>query len=317
MSAPSPVRLLIAYDGSDEAASAIDAAARLLPGARAVVVHGRGESVALEHAALARMALPDSLIVPSAAAYERAAEDASREVAERGRVLADEAGLEAIAAIRQASSPWRAILLAGEEHEADAIVCGARGLGGLARTFLGSTSSSLLHHADRPVLVVPAGAGKLDGPTLIGFDGSDGARAAVAAAARLFPGRPTLVVHAWSSPVQRSFAGKSLLSAPIGEVAEVAHDLDAMFAEQAQAMADEGAAFARERGLDAQGVATESGTHPWRTLAATAHANEAAVVVAGSRGRGALASTVLGSVSSGLVHNAELPVLIVRDTNSD
>ena len=90
-----PARVLIAYDGSDEAAGAISAAARLLPDARAIVVHGRGESVALEHAALARIAMPDSVIVPSVAAYERAAEDASRDVAERGRMLADEAGLEA------------------------------------------------------------------------------------------------------------------------------------------------------------------------------------------------------------------------------
>jgi len=37
------------------------------------------------------------------------------------------------------------------------------------------------------------------------------------------------------------------------------------------------------------------------------------VIVAGCRGRGALASTVLGSVSAGLVHNADRPVLIVRD----
>src|SRR5688572_12306963 len=125
-----PARVLIAYDGSDEAAGAIGATARLLPGARAIVVHGRGESVALEHAALARIALPDSIIVPSAAAYERAAQDASREIAERGSILADEAGLEASAAIQEGSSPWRAICAAGEEQEADLIVCGARGLGG-------------------------------------------------------------------------------------------------------------------------------------------------------------------------------------------
>jgi nucleotide-binding universal stress UspA family protein len=37
------------------------------------------------------------------------------------------------------------------------------------------------------------------------------------------------------------------------------------------------------------------------------------VIVAGSRGRGALGSTVLGSVSAGLVHNAELPILIIRE----
>ena len=37
------------------------------------------------------------------------------------------------------------------------------------------------------------------------------------------------------------------------------------------------------------------------------------MIVVGSRGRGAIASTVLGSVSSGLVHNADVPVLVVPD----
>jgi nucleotide-binding universal stress UspA family protein len=307
-----PPRVLIAYDGSDEAAGAIRAAARLLPGARAIVVHGRGESVALEHAALARIAMPDSVIVPSVAAYESAAENASREVAERGRMLAEEAGLEATAAIEEATSPWRAICLAGQEQQADLIVCGARGLGGFARALLGSTSSALLHHADRPVLVVPPGAGELDGPALIGYDGSDGARAAVTTAARLFPKRATLVVHSWSSPVQRSFVGEALLTAPLTELEEVAHDVDGVFAGQAQDIADEGAALAREHGLDARGLAIEAAPGAWRALAATARAEGAAVIVAGCRGRGALASTVLGSVSSGLAHNAELPVLVVR-----
>jgi len=54
--------------------------------------------------------------------------------------------------------------------------------------------------------------------------------------------------------------------------------------------------------------------HPgtWRALAASARSEGAALIVAGRRGRGALASTLLGSVSAGLAQNAELPVLIVR-----
>jgi nucleotide-binding universal stress UspA family protein len=73
-----------------------------------------------------------------------------------------------------------------------------------------------------------------------------------------------------------------------------------------------GVALAREAGLDAAGEAVESGAGAWRALAAAAGDRGAAVIVAGSRGRGGLASTILGSVSSGLVHNAETPALIVR-----
>jgi hypothetical protein len=55
-------RMLLAYDGSEESAGAIRVAARLLPAAHAVVMFARGEAVAREHAALARIALPDSVI---------------------------------------------------------------------------------------------------------------------------------------------------------------------------------------------------------------------------------------------------------------
>src|SRR5215207_2205576 len=265
-----PPRVLIAYDGSDEAAWAIRAAARLMPDARATVVHARGDAVALEHAALARLAVPDSVIVASAAAYEREAEDSSRRIAERGRSLAEDAGLEATALLSEGSSAWRAICSAGREARADLIACGTRGLGGMARAFLGSTSSALVHHADRPVLVIPPGTGELTGPLLIGYDGSDGAKAAITSAARLFPAHDTLVVHTWSAAVTNSFVGETLLGAPVAEIRDVASDLEEVRAEQADRIAAEGAAIAAEQGLEARGWAIPSGLGAWRTLAATA-----------------------------------------------
>jgi nucleotide-binding universal stress UspA family protein len=308
-----PVPALVAYDGSDQAAGAIRAAGQLLPDAHAVVTYVRGEPDALEHAALARIAVPDATLVAAAEEYDRAAVHRARELAETGRELAQQAGLRATAAVQAGPSPWRALCAAAREHDADVIVCGSRGHGGFSRALLGSTSSSLLHNADRPVLVVPPVAGDLDGPALIGYDGSDGARAAIAAAARLLPGRPALVVHAWSSPVQRSLAGAALLAVPLPEVNEVTRDLDDVFAGYARDLADEGAAQASEAGLAARGAAVEGPPSAWRALAAAARAEGASVIVAGSRGRGALGSTVLGSVSAGLVHNAELPILIIRE----
>ena len=74
-----PLRLLIAYDGSEESGGAARAAGRLFPGARATVLHRPEHSVAIE-ASLARLALPDAVIAQSAARYGSAAERAARPV---------------------------------------------------------------------------------------------------------------------------------------------------------------------------------------------------------------------------------------------
>jgi nucleotide-binding universal stress UspA family protein len=59
------------------------------------------------------------------------------------------------------------------------------------------------------------------------------------------------------------------------------------------------------------GETVESDDGAWRAVAATARAHGASVIAVGTRGLGAARSVLLGSVSSGLVQNAEVPVLVV------
>ncbi len=145
----------------------------------------------------------------------------------------------------------RACCAVARRREPTAIACGASGRGGLARTVLGTTTDALLQRAPVPVLVVPEDDAPADGPLLVGYDRSEAARAAVADAAALFPGRRALVVHAWSSPVRRSYAGELLLASPVDEVQQLARSLDDIYAADAEEAAEEGAAFAREHKLDA------------------------------------------------------------------
>jgi nucleotide-binding universal stress UspA family protein len=308
------VGVLIAFDGSAAAEAAVRAAASLFPGARATVLTIHEPAVGRVAAFRAGGGLMSPEIVEqSVTGLERELVAEAEAAAAEGVRLAGAMGLAAESAVaRGARQPWEPILATAAEREVDVIVCGSRGRGAVARSVLGSTSSSVLHHAERAVLVVPEAEAPLHGPALIAYDGSPAAREAIAAAGGLLPGRAALVVHAWESPFRRSAAGRAVSSSPLPEIREVTGDLETSLRETAEATVEEGVELARAAGLEASGEAVESGSTAWRELAATAETHDAAVLIAGSQGHGTVASVLLGSVSAGLVHHADRPVLVVR-----
>ena len=305
--------LLIAFDGSAAAEAAVRAAGALFPGARATVltIHEPVVRVVTAFRAGGGLMAPD-LVERNVTQLERELVAEAEAAAGEGARLAEAAGLVAEPAVAPGErQPWEPILAAAAERGADVVVCGSRGRGAVARSVLGSTSSSLLHHAQGAVLIVPEAEAPSDGPALVAYDGSPAAREAVAAAGRLLPGRAALVVHVWESPFRQSVAGRALRGAPLSEIREVTGDVETWLREEAGATVEEGVELARAAGLDASGEAVE-GSSAWRVLGATAETRDAAVVVAGSQGHGGVASVLLGSVSSGLVHHAERPTLVVR-----
>jgi nucleotide-binding universal stress UspA family protein len=305
------MRVLVAYDGSASAQAALQATAELLPSAEAVVLAVYEAPVRLEHLLAAHGPTPSPL-ERDVADVRRLMQDEAMATAREGAGLAAEAGLAAKAETAATTgSAWPVMLAEATQRESAALACGTRGRGGLSRAWLGSTSSALLHHATLPILVVPEGSPESSGPLLLAYDGSEPARTAVTTAAQLFPGRPAVVMHAWESPLRHSLAGHALSSLPMTGIRESINDLDELLANSAREQAEEGAELARQHGLEARAESVESTAGVWRALIDATVPLGASLVVAGSRGRGAIASTLLGSVSSGLVHNAELPVLIV------
>jgi nucleotide-binding universal stress UspA family protein len=305
--------LLIAYDGSPSAATAVRAAASLFPNARPSVATVPSEPSV--RAGTAAPVLPTTS--PAAVAQvidelraegRRQADETAEQAVEQARRL----GLDAEPVTVDPSAPaWAALLDAAHRLGADVLICGTRGRGAFARALLGSTSSSLLHHTDVPLLVVPDGGGALDGPVVAAYDGSEGARDAIQTVGRLLPGRATVVVHAWEPVFHRSLTAHALAAGPVDDLREIIADLKEALADSAAATTEDGVAAARAAGLDAVGDTVESDDGAWRAVAGAARAHRASVIAMGTRGLGAARSVLLGSVSSGLVQNAELPVLVV------
>ena len=150
------------------------------------------------------------------------------------------------------------------------------------------------------------------GPVLIGYDGSPNAREAVEVAGRLFAGAPAVIATAWLSFEEAAPAG--LLALPANVVADATEDLDAAQREKAEQLSSEGAELARAAGLDAEARAPHCRGPFFSSLVHLADELDARAVVVGSRGRSSIAAAVLGSVSTGVLHHAQRPVLVVRES---
>ncbi|HEX6021214.1 MAG TPA: universal stress protein [Solirubrobacter sp.] len=303
--------ILIAYDGSATAGTAVRAAAALFPTARAIVATAPSDvAVRADSVTLAVPTMSPELIQRTIDELHAEAHDEAERIAGEGGERARAAGLEAEVATTAVGAGITAGLLAlARERGVDAIVCGTRGRGGFTRALLGSTSTSLLHNSELPLLVVPDGAGGLDGPAVIAYDGSEPAQRAIAVAGKLLVGRRAIVVHAWYSQYRHGRTVKAL--AHVEDVREVIRVLDEALEQAASETTSDGVERARNAGLEATGETLETNTGVWRTVASAARSHDAAVIVTGARGLGGARSALLGSTSSGLIHNADLPVLVV------
>ena len=171
---------------------------------------------------------------------------------------------------------------------------GTAARGGLERLLVGSVSGALAAAAPCPLVAVPRGAA-LDepGPVVVGYDGSAdslrAARHAAALAARLR--RELVLLHV---------AGDG----GVRPDEELARDLHAA---GVGGLGDDPGRPALELSVR---LAVEDGD-PVQVLAAVGREEAAALLVTGTRGRNALSSALLGSVSVGLVSAAGRPVALV------
>ncbi|MGD9696768.1 MAG: universal stress protein [Thermoleophilia bacterium] len=143
---PSAGPVLLAYDGSELAAFAIERAGReLAPGREAIVVcvwHPVDVGFTPVDGRLLRAAVADEV-------WEAAAETASR-----GASLAVAAGFRARGVAVEASPTWQGIVEAAARSGASLIVFGSHQRSGLLGHLTGSVTSATMTHSDAAILVV-------------------------------------------------------------------------------------------------------------------------------------------------------------------
>ena len=147
----------------------------------------------------------------------------------------------------------------------------------------------------------------MDRPVLFCYDGSEGSKAALVAAAELVAHpADAVVLTVWTPATILLARGGSLGASYVPNEAQI----DEEEAAAAQRIADEGAEGARRRGYNASPRIAEVTESVPRTIADVADEIDAGLIVCGQRGLGFVRSALLGSVSHAISARAQRPVLI-------
>lgn len=187
-------------------------------------------------------------------------------------------------------------VLMEEAKNADLLVVGNHGLGGFRGLLVGSVALGVTGRAACPVVVVGDVSSPPREEIVVGVDGSPGSAAAIAFAFAEADrrGAELRAVHAWNSLAPGS--GLDPIPAVHQDGAE-------------RRLLAEALAGWNERYPDVRVTQQADRGHPVDVLRkASAGAD---LLVVGSRGRGEVASLVLGSVSHALLHHTECPIAVI------
>ena len=140
---------------------------------------------------------------------------------------------------------------------------------------------------------------------IVGFDGSNGAEAALSAAAKL------AVTCEAELSVVTVFRHHSYLEASFSMVRpDDPGNMDDVMRSHAREVAEQGKTVAREAGATKARAFVKPG-QPARSIIAFAEMHDGDLIVVGSRGLGSIEGYLVGSVSHKITGLADCPVLVV------
>lgn len=201
-------------------------------------------------------------------------------------------------AVRTDLLAGEAVEVLGEESTgAYAVVVGSRGRGGFPGLVLGSTSLRLGTHARAPMVIVPGPTDSAQRGVVVGIDGSEHSRRALAFAFDQAARREVGLNAVWVIQEPSWFG-------PAGSYAQW---LAGAAGTTEERIVEELAPWRRDY-PDVEVEATVVWGHPVAML--RRQGERAELLVVGSRRRNIARSVLLGSVSHGLLHHAPCPVAI-------
>jgi nucleotide-binding universal stress UspA family protein len=191
-------------------------------------------------------------------------------------------------------------LLIGQSREARLVVLGSQGLGGFTGLLVGSTAVALAAHGKCPVVVV-RGTVVAGGPVVVGVDGSPASEAAIAFAfeAASTRGAPLTAVLTWTDFLVDSAYDEARLAIDWAQVEEA----------ELRLLAQRLAGW-QEKFPDVHVDRLVLRDRPVRALLRLAE--QAQLLVVGSRGHGGFTGMLLGSTSQALVYHSPCPIAVVR-----
>lgn len=145
---------------------------------------------------------------------------------------------------------------------------------------------------------------------LICYDGSASAKHALEVARKVLDGGHVILLNVWIPPYRML---PDALSTNEDDDAQPYEQLEMSIRERAREILSEGQALAESMGMVVTPRAQCDQTGVAQTILQVADELDCDLIVTGTHGHTAVPSGLLGSVSSGLVHLARRPVLVVPD----